>query len=243
MPQSAAALPIAHEDLATLRAADRPRRGRSQTVRRTRRAEILTTTLAPPPERLGVTHWSSRLLAPSWASAIARWRGCGPSTTSGPGRARRSGSPPIRNCRPGSATWSGSTLTRRRTRSCSACTRSLRSGAGAHPTLPPPPAPPGVRRSPRHPGPLGNGRRPRGSGPLPGRTRRPPARRALPRPRGLAGPALGLALAGRQSSVGPPSSVSFRTSWSHWRARLPSGTCIRALGEDQWPTFGKVVTP
>jgi DNA-binding NarL/FixJ family response regulator len=119
MPQSAAALPIAPEDLATLRGwsaathapavqvqrarilllaaggvanneiaerlggsrptviawhkrythegltselADRPRRGRSQTVRRTRRAEILATTLAPPPERLGVTHWSSRLL-------------------------------------------------------------------------------------------------------------------------------------------------------------------------------------
>jgi transposase len=43
--------------------ADRPRRGRSQTVRRHRRAEILAATLTPPPERLGVTHWSSRLLA------------------------------------------------------------------------------------------------------------------------------------------------------------------------------------
>jgi transposase len=43
--------------------ADRPRRGRPQTVRRSRRAEILATTLAPPPQRLGVTHWSSRLLA------------------------------------------------------------------------------------------------------------------------------------------------------------------------------------
>jgi transposase len=42
---------------------DRPRRGRPQTVRRDRRAEILATTLAPPPEALGVTHWSSRLLA------------------------------------------------------------------------------------------------------------------------------------------------------------------------------------
>ena len=42
---------------------DRPRRGRPQTVRRSRRAEILATTLAPPPEHLGVTHWSSRLLA------------------------------------------------------------------------------------------------------------------------------------------------------------------------------------
>jgi transposase len=43
--------------------ADRPRRGRPQTVRRARRAEILATTLAPPPDHLGVTHWSSRLLA------------------------------------------------------------------------------------------------------------------------------------------------------------------------------------
>jgi transposase len=42
--------------------ADRPRAGRPQTVRRDRRAEILATTLTPPPEALGVTHWSSRLL-------------------------------------------------------------------------------------------------------------------------------------------------------------------------------------
>jgi transposase len=32
-------------------------------VRRDRRSEILATTLGPPPEALGVTHWSSRLLA------------------------------------------------------------------------------------------------------------------------------------------------------------------------------------
>ena len=43
--------------------ADRPRPGRAQTVRRHRRAEILATTLTPPPQDLGVTHWSSRLLA------------------------------------------------------------------------------------------------------------------------------------------------------------------------------------
>jgi hypothetical protein len=43
--------------------ADRPRPGRAQTVRRDRRAEILATTLTPPPQGLGVTHWSSRLLA------------------------------------------------------------------------------------------------------------------------------------------------------------------------------------
>jgi DNA-binding CsgD family transcriptional regulator/transposase len=43
--------------------ADRPRSGRPQTVRRARRPEILAATLAPPPAELGVTHWSSRLLA------------------------------------------------------------------------------------------------------------------------------------------------------------------------------------
>jgi transposase len=42
---------------------DRPRPGRPQTVRRTRRAEILAVTLNPPPPRLGITHWSTRLLA------------------------------------------------------------------------------------------------------------------------------------------------------------------------------------
>jgi transposase len=47
----------------TGRLADRHRCGRPQTVRQTRRAEILAATLTPPPERLGVTHWSSRLLA------------------------------------------------------------------------------------------------------------------------------------------------------------------------------------
>jgi transposase len=45
------------------RLSDRPRRGRPPSVRRDRRAEILAATLAPPPEALGVTHWSSRLLA------------------------------------------------------------------------------------------------------------------------------------------------------------------------------------
>jgi transposase len=52
----------AHQGL-TGQLADLPRRGRPQTVRRDRRAEILATTLAPPPQQLGVTHWSSRLLA------------------------------------------------------------------------------------------------------------------------------------------------------------------------------------
>jgi transposase len=42
---------------------DRHRRGRLQSVRRHRRAEILATTLSPPPQALGGTHWSLRLLA------------------------------------------------------------------------------------------------------------------------------------------------------------------------------------
>ena len=42
---------------------DQPRPGRPQTVRRLRRAEILAVTLSPPPARLGITHWSTRLLA------------------------------------------------------------------------------------------------------------------------------------------------------------------------------------
>src|SRR5215204_2866128 len=42
---------------------DRPRSVRPQTVRRGRRAEILAVTLSPPPQHLGVTHWSWRLLA------------------------------------------------------------------------------------------------------------------------------------------------------------------------------------
>jgi len=42
---------------------DRPRPGRPQTVRRARRAEVLSVTLTPPPRRLGITHWSTRLLA------------------------------------------------------------------------------------------------------------------------------------------------------------------------------------
>jgi transposase len=42
---------------------DQPRPGRPQTVRADRRAEILAATLSPPPEHLGVTHRSTRLLA------------------------------------------------------------------------------------------------------------------------------------------------------------------------------------
>ena len=96
--------------------ADRHRRGRPQSVRRDRRAEILATTLSPPPQALGVTHWSRGCWLASWASATARGPESGPSTTSGPGRPRRSSSPPIRNCRPGSATWWSGWWWRRRRR-------------------------------------------------------------------------------------------------------------------------------
>src|SRR3954470_3929193 len=39
---------------------DRPRSGRP---RRVDEAQVVVATLTPPPQRLGVTHWSSRLLA------------------------------------------------------------------------------------------------------------------------------------------------------------------------------------
>jgi Winged helix-turn helix len=42
---------------------DRPRPGRPQTVRRFRRAELLSATLYPPPARLGIIHWPTQLLA------------------------------------------------------------------------------------------------------------------------------------------------------------------------------------
>lgn len=42
---------------------DVPRSGAPPTITERLRTKILTTTLKPPPRRLGVTHWSSRLLA------------------------------------------------------------------------------------------------------------------------------------------------------------------------------------
>jgi transposase len=42
---------------------DAPRSGAPPKLTQARTDEILATTLAPPPEKLGVTHWSSRLLA------------------------------------------------------------------------------------------------------------------------------------------------------------------------------------
>jgi hypothetical protein len=42
---------------------DQPRSGRPRTIGDARRAAIVATTLAGPPERLGITHWSTRTLA------------------------------------------------------------------------------------------------------------------------------------------------------------------------------------
>jgi transposase len=42
---------------------DQPRSGRPNTVRRERRAEIVALTQQPPPQQLGITHWSTRTLA------------------------------------------------------------------------------------------------------------------------------------------------------------------------------------
>jgi transposase-like protein len=55
--------------------ADRPRSGRPKTIDD---AQVIATTLEPPPESLGVTHWSSRLLARhlgiSDATVARAWR-------------------------------------------------------------------------------------------------------------------------------------------------------------------------
>jgi transposase len=57
---------------------DRPRSGRPRTLDH---AEIVTATLTPPPPKLGVTHWSSRLLARhlgiSFAAVARAWRDYG----------------------------------------------------------------------------------------------------------------------------------------------------------------------
>ncbi len=57
---------------------DEPRSGRPRTVDH---AAIVSATLRPPPKRLGVTHWSSRLLADrlkiSAASVARAWRAYG----------------------------------------------------------------------------------------------------------------------------------------------------------------------
>ena len=99
---------------------DEQRSGRPRTVDR---ARILAATLTPPPPRLGITHWSSRLLADHLnvdASTVLRtWR----HHRVQPWRAETfkfSTDPELIGK---VATSSGCTSTRRRTRSCSAPTR------------------------------------------------------------------------------------------------------------------------
>ena len=95
-------------------------------------------------------------------------------------------------------------------------------------------APPRRAPSPAAPRPLGNARRPPGSVVLPGRARWPPRHTAVPRPRTLAGPPLGLASAGRQSSVRPPSTSASGPPCSQGWCAPPPGAA-EALGDDQQP--------
>ena len=84
---------------------DRPKPGRPRQIDQ---AEIVLATLEPPPAELGVTQWSSRLLADSSASATSRCPPRGRSWGCSRGGSRRSSSPPILSWRPRSKTWSGS---------------------------------------------------------------------------------------------------------------------------------------
>ena len=90
---------------------------------------VVVATLEPPPEKLGVTHWSSRLLA-EHAGRIATSPG-GPDLARVGAAAVAGGDVQVlhrpASWTPRSATSSGCTWIRRRTRSCSASTRSPRS--------------------------------------------------------------------------------------------------------------------
>ena len=79
------------------------------------------------PKALGVTQWSSRLLARRLKSAMRPGPGRGVTTGCSRGGSRRSRSPPIPSWSGRSPTWSACTWFRRRTRSCSAWMRSPRS--------------------------------------------------------------------------------------------------------------------
>jgi Homeodomain-like domain len=100
---------------------DRPNPGRPRTVDE---MAIVQATLEPPPERLGVTHWSARLLAAHLGVSnytIARvWQRWGSSRGGG----RRSSSPPTPSWRRRSAMSSACISIRRRRQSCCAWTRS-----------------------------------------------------------------------------------------------------------------------
>ena len=104
---------------------DRPKPGRPRKIDP---MAIVLATLEPPPEQLGVTHWSSRLLAAQLGvsnfTVATTWKKLGAAAVAA---RRRSSSPPTRNWKPRSVTWSGSTWTRRRRRSCCASMRSPRS--------------------------------------------------------------------------------------------------------------------
>src|SRR5450631_3204050 len=103
---------------------DDPRSGRPRTVEH---REVVAATLAPPPRKYGVTHWSSRFWPGIWGSGTRPWPGPGASMALRRGGSRRSSSPPTPSWLPRSSTWSGCTWHRRRTRSCCAWTRNLRS--------------------------------------------------------------------------------------------------------------------
>ena len=90
---------------------DDPRPGRAAVIDE---IAVLAETLADkgkPPAHLGVTHWSTRLMANrlgiSFASVARIWRKWASSRTGW----RRSSSPPTRSWKPSCATWWGSTWT------------------------------------------------------------------------------------------------------------------------------------
>src|SRR4051794_3067336 len=89
--------------LAALADADRPGRPRVHDE-----VAVVVGTLEQPPEHLGVTHWSTRLLADqlgmSFATVARIWR----KRRLQPGGSRRSSSPPTPSSRPRSVTWSSS---------------------------------------------------------------------------------------------------------------------------------------
>ena len=91
---------FAHEGVAGLD--DRPKSGRPVVIDP---IEIVLATLEPPPESLGVTHWSSRLLAKHLGDQrTTRSARRGRSGGCSRGGCRPSSSPPIRNWKPRSAT-------------------------------------------------------------------------------------------------------------------------------------------
>jgi transposase len=114
---------------------DQHRPGRPQTVGQARRTEILQVTLDPPPARLGITHWSTRLLAHELGvsrDTIARiWREYGVQ----PWRAETFKFSTDRNSRPRSTTSSGCICTHPSGQSCCVWTSSPRSKPWNAPNL------------------------------------------------------------------------------------------------------------